>query len=309
MPPIVTASPTVAARSTRKRRSLRAQLPPWLFLAPFVIAFTFVFLAPIAYAIVMSLFRTQLVGGTQFVGIDNYVTVFTDAQLWRGVFNVILLLFIQVPIMLAISVFLAIVVDSGRLHGVRFFRIAVFLPYAVPAVVATLIWGFMYSTRYGLIGEINRSLGSDLPSPLAHEFVLASIGNIVTWEYIGYNMLIFYAALRVIDRSLYEAAAIDGAGELRIARAIKLPAMQGAFLVTTVFSIIGVFQLFSEPQILQSLAPNAISTYFTPNMYAYNLSFAGQQLNYSAAVAIVVGLVTVLFAYTVQARAERRSAQ
>ncbi len=91
----------------------------------------------------------------------------------------------------------------------------------------------------------------------------------MTWEFVGYNMLIFYSALRVVPAALYEAAEIDGAGQLRIIWAIKLPALRGALVIATIFSIIGSFQLFNEPNILKTLAPNAITTYFTPNMYAY----------------------------------------
>jgi len=132
------------------------------------------------------------------------------------------------------------------------------------------------------------------------------VGNIVTWEFVGYNMLLFYAALRVIPVDLYEAAELDGAGALRIIRNIKLPALRPAIVIGTIFSIIGSFQLFNEPNILQSLAPNAITTYFTPNMYAYNLSFSGQQYNYSATIAIIVGLLTAAIAYVVQLTGSRK---
>ena len=208
--------------------------------------------------------------------------------------------------MLALAMLVALAVDSARLYGSSFFRIAIFLPYAVPAVVATLMWGFMYGARFGLVGNINDALGISLPDPLSSHLILASIGNIVTWEFLGYNMLIFYAALRVIPLELYEAAAMDGAGQIRIVTAIKVPALRGALVIATIFSIIGSFQLFNEPNILQSLAPNAISTYFTPNMYAYNLSFAGQQYNYSATVAIIMGILTMVIAYLVQLRGTRQ---
>ena len=176
----------------------------------------------------------------------------------------------------------------------------------MPAVVATLMWGFMYGTQFGLVGNINEAFGVSLPDPLSPDLVLASIGNIVTWEFVGYNMLIFYSALRVVTRSLYEAAEIDGAGQLRIIWAIKLPALRGALVIATIFSIIGSFQLFNEPSILQPLAPNAITTYYTPNMYAYSLSFSGQQYNYSATVAIVMGVITMVIAYVVQLRGMRK---
>lgn len=275
-------------------------------MAPFALVFTFVFLAPIVYALYLSLFRSQIIGGEQFVALDNYAKAFADHQFWAAFGRVALFLVVQVPVMLAISLFIALAIDSGRLLGKGFFRISVFLPYAVPAVVATLMWGFMYGTRFGLVGGLNRMFGWDLANPLAPELVLIAIGNIVTWEFVGYNMLIFYSALQIVPRSLYEAAEIDGAGQLRQVVAIKLPAIRGALVIATVFSIIGSFQLFNEPSVLQNLAPNSITTSFTPNLYAYNLSFAGQQLNYSATIAIIMGVATMVLAYLVQLRGMRR---
>ncbi|WP_425836587.1 carbohydrate ABC transporter permease [Streptomyces fractus] len=298
---MTTLQPPVALR---RRRSWTG----WGFIGPFVLVFALVFLAPLAYSVYLSLFRTQLIGGTTFVGLDNYQQALQDGQFWDGVLRVGLFLLIQVPIMLGIALLVALAIDSGRLYGKDFFRITVFLPYAVPAVVATLMWGFMYGTRYGLVGDINDALGTKLPDPLSAHLVLASLGNIVTWEFVGYNMLIFFAALRVVPHSLYEAAEIDGAGQWRVITAIKLPAIRGALVIATIFSIIGSFQLFNEPAILQKLAPNAITTDYTPNYYTYSLSFAGQQQNYSATVAIVMGVITMIVAYVVQLRGMRKGA-
>ncbi|QFZ72631.1 ABC transporter permease subunit [Streptomyces fagopyri] len=280
----------------------------WGFIGPFAVVFAFVFLAPIAYSIYLSLFRDKLIGGTSFVGIDNYRQALQDQQFWDSLARVSLFLVIQVPIMLGIALFVALALDSGRLYGRDFFRISIFLPYAVPAVVATLMWGFMYGTRFGLVGDINSAFDVTLPDPLSSNLILASIGNIVTWEFVGYNMLIFYSALRVIPQSLYEAAEIDGAGQVRVIRAIKLPAIRGALVIATIFSIIGSFQLFNEPSILRPLARNAITTDYTPNFYTYSLSFNGQQHNYSAAVAIIMGLITMVIAYVVQLRGMRKGA-
>ncbi|MES4831244.1 sugar ABC transporter permease [Streptomyces anthocyanicus] len=278
----------------------------WGFLGPFVAVFALVFLAPIAYSVYLSLFREQLIGGTTFVGLDNYAEALKDDRFWASLGRVSLFLAVQVPIMLGIALLVALALDSGRLYGRDFFRISIFLPYAVPAVVATLMWGFMYGTRFGLVGDINGALGVSLPDPLSPDLVLASIGNIVTWEFVGYNMLIFYSALRVVPHSLYEAAQIDGAGQIRVITAIKLPAIRGALVIATIFSIIGSFQLFNEPSILQPLARNAITTDYTPNYYTYALSFNGQQHNYSATVAIVMGLITMVVAYAVQLRGMRK---
>jgi multiple sugar transport system permease protein len=285
--------------------SRRRSWAGWQFVAPFLAVFALVFLAPIAYSIYLSLFKNRLIGGNSFVGLDNYRQALTDPNFWSAFLRVSLFLVVQVPIMLLLALLVALAIDSGRLYGRNFFRVSIFLPYAVPAVVATLMWGFMYGSQFGLIGSINESLGTSLPDPLQPSWVLASIGNIVTWEFVGYNMLIFYSALRTVPGTLYEQAEIDGAGEFRIIRAIKLPAIRGALVIATIFSVIGSFQLFNEPSILQSLAPNAITTYFTPNLYAYSLSFSGQQYNYSATVAIVMGVITMVIAYVVQLRGTR----
>ncbi|MEU1529171.1 carbohydrate ABC transporter permease [Streptomyces fagopyri] len=303
-PPAAVARRPEKPPGKRDRRSWTG----WGFIGPFAVVFTFVFLAPIAYSIYLSLFRDKLIGGTSFVGIDNYRQALQDQQFWDSLARVSVFLVIQVPIMLGIALFVALALDSGRLYGRDFFRISIFLPYAVPAVVATLMWGFMYGTRFGLVGDINSAFDVTLPDPLSSDLILASIGNIVTWEFVGYNMLIFYSALRVIPQSLYEAAEIDGAGQIRVITAIKLPAIRGALVIATIFSIIGSFQLFNEPSILRPLARNAITTDYTPNFYTYSLSFNGQQHNYSAAVAIIMGLITMVIAYVVQLRGMRKGA-
>ncbi|MDR6905007.1 multiple sugar transport system permease protein [Agromyces sp. 3263] len=276
------------------------------FVAPFLVVFLLVFIAPVAYSVYLSLFREQLIGGNAFVGAENYLELFADPQFWEGFGRVTLFLLIQVPIMLGLALVAALAIDSARLHASGFFRIVIFLPYAVPAVVAVLMWGFIYGDNFGLAANINDWLGSEVITPFARNWILVSIGNIVTWEFVGYNMLIFYSALRVIPTDLYEAAELDGAGSMRVVTGIKLPALRGAIVIATIFSIIGSFQLFNEPNILRTLAPNIITTYFTPNMYAYNLSFAGQQYNASATVAIVMGVITAVIAYVVQLRGSRK---
>ena len=279
----------------------------WKFVGPFLVVFALVFLAPIGYSIYLSLYRNRLIGGNSFVGLDNYTQALQDAQFWSGFGRVALFLVVQVPIMLVLALLVALAIDSGRLYGKAFFRVTIFLPYAVPAVVATLMWGFMYGTQFGLVGNINEALPVTLPDPLGGSLALASIGNIVTWEFVGYNMLIFYSALRVVPGSLYESAEIDGAGQFRIIRAIKLPAIRGALVIATIFSVIGSFQLFNEPAILRPLAKNVLTTSYTPNMYAYQLSFSGQQYNYAATVAIIMGLITMVIAYVVQLRGTREN--
>jgi multiple sugar transport system permease protein len=280
----------------------------WLFVGPFLAVFALTFLAPIGFALYLSVFQERaFFGSSVFVGLGNYADVLTDGRFWQAALRVLLFLAIQVPVMLALALLAALAIDSGRLPRAGLFRLVIFLPYAVPGVVAVLMWGYMYGTNFGLAADLNDLLGTSI-TPLSESWMLASIANIVTWEFVGYNMLIFYAALRTVPGELYEAAAIDGAGALRTVLSIKIPALRGAIVIATIFSIIGTFQLFNEPNILRTLEPNVIETYYTPNMYAYNLSFAGQQYNYSATVAIVMGVLTAVIAYVVQLRGSRREA-
>src|SRR5690349_13703583 len=299
------ALPQVAAPPGVRRR--RRSWKGWQFVGPFMVVFALVFLAPIAYSIYLSLYKNRLIGGNSFVGLANYQQALHDSEFWTAFGRVALFLVVQVPIMLLLALVVALAIDSGRLHGKAFFRVTIFLPYAVPAVVATLMWGFMYGSQFGLVGNINDALHTSLPDPLSSHLMLTSIGNIVTWEFVGYNMLIFYSALRVVPTSLYESAEIDGAGQFRIITAIKLPAIRGALVIATIFSVIGSFQLFNEPAILRPLAKNVLTTDYTPNMYAYSLSFAGQQYNYAATVAIIMGVITMVIAYIVQLRGTREN--
>jgi multiple sugar transport system permease protein len=272
----------------------------WLFIAPFGVVFLFAIVAPVCYAVYLSLFQDRLIGGNAFVGIDNFVYAFTDPNFHEAVGRILLFFVVQVPVMLGLSLFAALALDSASLRWAPLYRIMLFLPFAVPGVIAALMWGFLYGSRFGLVGNLNDFFGIALPDPLSGEWVLAAIANIATWSFLGYNMLVMYSALRTVPPELYESAAIDGAGRWRVIRSIKLPALRPAFAVCLVFSVIGSFQLFNQPNILRSLSPNTISSNFTPNMYAYSLSFAGQQHNYAAAIAIVMGLLTMVVAYAAQ---------
>jgi multiple sugar transport system permease protein len=301
-----TASPDATEHPAPVRRRGRAGIG-LAFIAPFGLLFMLVYVVPILYAGYLSLFQKKLIGGNTFTGLANYSKLFQDPQFWNGVSRVFRFTLIQVPIMLVLAMALALALDSRRLHGSKFMRVSIFLPYAVPAVVSTLMWGFMLGVKYGLFGSLNHALGTDL-DPFTPSTTLVSIGVMVTWAFTGFNMLIFYAVLKAIPRDLYEAASLDGAGEIQIVRRIKLPALRGSLVIAIIFSIIGTFQMFNEPQILPSMVANSgITTYYTPNLYAYSLAFTGSQQGYAAALALVMAAITIAVAYAVQIRGLRNA--
>jgi multiple sugar transport system permease protein len=151
-----------------------------------------------------------------------------------------------------------------------------------------------------------RAIGLGSPELLSPDNILGSIINIVTWQFVGYNMVIMYSAMRAIPTEQYEAARIDGAGQFRIAWSIKIPAIRNSIVLCTIFSVIGAFQLFSEPKLLYEIAPNAIGSSFSPNLYAYNLAFTNQDMNYAAAIAFLLGFIIMIVSYVFQLSAARR---
>jgi len=289
---------SIAARTGPRLRTARQRqnLAAYILVTPFFVCFIAMLLVPLLYSGYLSLFQTRLIGGETFSGLTNFLLVFQDPKFWSGLGRMGLFLVVQVPIMLGLALAFALAIDSGKARGQGAIRLLIFVPYAVPGAVATLMWGYLYGNDFGLIAQILRALSIVPPDLLAPGNILGSMMNIVAWEFVGYNMIIMYAALRSIPEELYEAAAIDGAGPFRIAWSIKIPAIRPAILLTVIFSIIGSFQLFAEPNLLRTIAPNAIDSAYTPNLYAYTLAFVNQNVNYAAAVAFVLGAVIAVVA-------------
>lgn len=302
--------PTTERRGTSKsqghsvlRRERRAGL---LFVTPFFATFLLFFFLPLGYAFYLSLFQEKLIGGTVFSGFDNYTKAFVDSQLWSGFRRTLVFGIIQVPTMLGLSLLIALALDSGKLWASKLFRIGVFLPYAVPSVIAALMWGYLYGPDFGPFAQIANDLGQSAPKFLSDTWILPSLANVATWTYCGYNAIILYAALRGISPEQYEAAAIDGCGAISTAWHIKIPSIASALVLTLVFSVIGTLQLFVEPNIFQTLAPTVIGPAFTPNLYAYTTAFTNQSYGYSAAISFVLGAVIVVFSYAVITISTRR---
>ena len=149
--------------SVSTARSSRRTAGP-LFVAPFLLLFVLLFLAPLGYAAYLSLFEHKLIGGTTFVGLDNYVTAVKDPQLIHGVLRVATFFLIQVPVMLVLALLFALALDSGLVRLARVVRLGIFVPYAVPSVVASLMWGYLYGPDYGPFAQLSKAL----PVPVPH---------------------------------------------------------------------------------------------------------------------------------------------
>ena len=303
-------APAIATRPSRQRSdtydsSQRPKRSPerrratvgWLFIAPFGVVFVIFLVAPLGYALYLSLFSKGLATGTAFTGIDNYVKAFTDPAFLGGVWFVIRFALVLIPVQMAVSLALALVLDAVTSRFARFARLMIFLPYAIPAVIGALMWGFLYSPTFGPLQQLFDLFGGTAPFPLSPDNVFGGLMNVVTWQWAGYYMIIIYAALQGIDPTLYEAARIDGASQWQIILRIKIPLLTPALLLILVFALIGTLQFFNEPQILQQLAAGAIPNDFTPNMYAYQQAFSLANYNYGATISFALGAVVFVCVY------------
>ncbi|WP_394619738.1 carbohydrate ABC transporter permease [Lentzea sp. JNUCC 0626] len=278
--------------------SRRKSFAPWLFLAPFALAFAAFFLVPIGVAVWQSLFqprRNGLLGTTTdtFAGLANYLDVLADPKFHEGLLRVLAYALLTIPLIMVVATVLALLLDSALVRARKVFRLLVFLPYAVPAVIATLLWGFFYQPQFSPIVRTFSAVGWDSPDFLNGNAVLLSMTNIAAWEWIGYNMIIVLAALQAIPVSVHEAAKLDGCGEFRLAVRVKLPMVLPAIGLSLLFSLIGAFQFFNEPAVLKPLSAT-ITSYYTPNVYAYQKAFAEGQSGYAGAIAVALAVVTFL---------------
>jgi multiple sugar transport system permease protein len=271
---------------------------PYLFLAPAMVLFTLFMAIPIVYTAYLSLRRTKVSGlglgknsRTEiFVGLDNYAVTITDGELWAGWLRVLGYGLVVLTVMLGLALLFALLLDSAHIRLARFSRIAVFLPYAVPGVAASLLWGFLYLPS---LSPIRQVLDIDL---LGTGVVTFSMANVAIWGGVGFNMLVLYTNLRAVPRTYYEAARIDGASETQIALRIKIPILLPAIVLTTVFSIIATIQVFTEPTTLRPLT-NTISSTWSPLMKVYRDAFVTGDLYSAAATSIVIAAISLVLSF------------
>jgi multiple sugar transport system permease protein len=292
-----------------RRRRTRVKHPGAiaLFVAPFAVLFLAFYLAPIGYAIYQSLLvvkREGTFGKAELVfgGLTQYVAVFQNEAFWSSVVRVLAFGVVQVPIMLGLALLFALLLDSPLVRGRRFFRLAFFVPYAVPGVIAAIMWGFLYSPALSPFTALTQNVDF-----LSADLVLWAIANVVTWIFVGYNMLIIYSALLAIPTELYEAAKLDGASYFRIAWSIKIPLVRPAITLTAIFSIIGTLQLLAEPQVFRTFS-SAVTSTFTPNLTIYTTS-AVPNANLAAAFSVVLALATFALSFAFLKFSQRKGDQ
>ncbi|MEU5045426.1 carbohydrate ABC transporter permease [Streptomyces griseorubiginosus] len=284
-----------------RRAGRRSALTASGFLAPFAVLFVTMMLAPIGYALYQSFFtvrRAGLFGGaqsTEFTGLSNYADAFGDHDFVASIVRVALLGCVQVPFMLGLALLLALLLDSRSARLRKTFRLTFFLPYALPGAIAALMWSFLLvkdlSPFTGPLSHLG--IHTDFLSP---SWVPVSIGNMITWGWTGYNMLIIYSALQTIPAEVMEAAALDGCTGWRLAWAVKIPLVRPALVLTTVFSIIGTAQMYTEPAVLVGARIPGVDPKFSPIMNTTVALDVGGQ-NVAAAQSVVLALITLVLSF------------
>ena len=277
---------------------------PYAFLAPALILFTAFLAAPIGYAAYLSLRRVKVSGlglgaGSRveiWAGLSNYARSLSDPEFLPSVGRIGLYGLIVVPVMLGLALLMALLLDAGRTRVGGFARTSIFLPYAVPAVVASLLWGFLYLPRVSPFVDVLDKLGVTAPDALSSSWILYAVANIAIWGGTGFNMIVLYTALRSIPTDLFEAARIDGASDVQIALRIKIPIVLPSLVMTCVFSIIATLQVFAEPMTLRPLS-NSISATWTPLMKVYRDAFIRNDIYSAAATSVVIAAATFALSF------------
>jgi len=303
-----TAAPSARTRRTARRRRLGAA---GVLMAPFFLLLTTVFLIPVGTAAYLSFYSDDQPGlgfgpeHTVFVGLRSYAAVLTDPTFLGGLGTVAAYCLIYIPLMVAGALLLALLLDSGVVRLRAFAQLGLFLPHAVPGIIAALIWLYLYTP--GISPVIDLFARADITIDfLGVHTVLPSIVNIALWSNLGYNMVVFYAALQAVPREVIEAAVVDGAGPVRTALQVKTPLVRASIVMVAMFTLIWALQLFTEPMLL-SQSSQMISSRFSPSMYIYDAAFTRNNYSLAAAASVVLLLCTVALSYGVTRLTSRDS--
>ncbi|TDD72574.1 sugar ABC transporter permease [Jiangella aurantiaca] len=295
------------------RRRRASSGAPYLFMLPAMALFAAFLLAPIIYAGWLSLRASRRTGGgilgqrtEVFVGLDNYARSLSDPELYTALGRMAVYGLIVVPVMLGLALLFALLLDLPNVRLRTATRVGIFLPYAVPGVIASLLWGFLYLPRVSPIREAFDTVGLPPPDFFDPDTVILSVANIAVWGGVGFNMVVMFTALRAIPPELYDSARIDGASERQIALRIKIPLLTPVLVMTGIFSLIATLQVFTEPQILRPLT-NVISSSWMPLQKIYTDAFVLNDIYSAAATSIALAGASLVLSLLVLSVMQRRA--
>ncbi|MFE0184471.1 carbohydrate ABC transporter permease [Streptomyces olivaceus] len=296
-----TATGRAASSATRSRGPRRQAVA--VLLGPFTLLLFGVFLIPVLYAVGLSFYAESHSGlgfgnaRTTFVGLRNYLAVLSDPSFVRGVGTTLLYALVFIPLVLAGALLLALLFDSGLIRARQLSQTALFVPHAVPGIIATVIWLYLYTP--GISPALDVLAKGDVTIDfLGLRMLIPSLVNIALWSGLGYTAVIFFAALRAVPRELIEAAQVDGAGAVRTALTVKVPLIRGTLTTVALFTTIGALQLFTEPMLLSRATP-LVGPRYTPNMYIFDAAFTRNNYGLASAASVLLLVVCCALSYAV----------
>ncbi|MCB0154651.1 MAG: sugar ABC transporter permease [Anaerolineae bacterium] len=276
---------------------MRSKVKPLLFISPALLYLSVWIYYPILNNLYLSFFDAPTPRSRDyfFVGLQNYIRLFQDElflkSLWHNILWVLLSIAIPVVMGLVLAVLLA-----GRRRTRLFYAGVYFIPQTIAAVIAAIVWRWIYDPNIGLLNQALESVGlSGLTQQwLANEsLVLVSVNMIGSWTYVGFCVLIFMAGLQNINPTLYDAAMIDGANSLQRFFYITLPLLRSTILFVIVFTIIGSMKFFDLIFVATRGGPNNAS--YVVGLYIYNLFLHQGRVNYAATTSTVLTAIILLF--------------
>jgi cellobiose transport system permease protein len=305
------AAPTGAgerpARAARARHSRRISLTrldlkysPYLYVLPFFLIFAVFSAYPIGYTAWIALTdRSPLNATISFVGLDNFVELLTDdPQFWNAVVNTVGMFVLSTVPQLLMALMLANALNR-KLRAQTFFRMAIAMPIITSTAVVALIFSMLYAKDFGLVNWLLDLVGIEPIDWRANRFASwFAISTMVDWRWVGYNALIYLAAMQSISKDLYEAAALDGASRRRQFWSITIPQLRPTIIFTLIISTIGGLQLFTEPLLFTSgsggISGGSEGQFQTITMYLLDVMNQRFRWGYAGAVALVLFVLIAL---------------
>ena len=256
----------------------------YTFISPFYILFAVFGLYPMLLSLYLSFTRWKGVGPIEFAGLVNFGLILKDKVFWQSMTNGVILFFLYVPVMLFLALVLAVILNSGRVKGFRFFRTLIFLPFITNMVAAGFAFRILLEKQNGLLNVLLK-YASLSPIPWLEDVWWAriSLSLLIIWAWLGYNMVIMLAGLQTIPRDLTEAALIDGASPIQAFFRVIIPLMRPVILFCMITSTIGSFGLFAEVSTLTRGGP--VNATLTPLIRIYGVAFGSYQFGYASALA------------------------
>ncbi|MGC5173079.1 carbohydrate ABC transporter permease [Microbacterium sp. DT81.1] len=264
-----------------------------LLLAPAALGFAVFYLAPSVRSIYYSLTDSNLLNPGGFIGMENYAAMFTDAKLGNSILVTLQYVVINIVVQTVLAMVIAVALD--RLTQSTWLRALLLIPWLIPGVTVGLLWQWMLDPSIGIVNEFLMSIGIPAQPFLdSAAQAMPTLALVNTWRYVGYVALLFFAGLQLIPKSLYEASALDGAGEWRMFRSITMPLLRPIIGFVLITSVVGSLQVFDIIQVTTKGGPANATEAFYP--YIFQTAFENFDLGYASAIAvsfmIVVGLLT-----------------